>query len=192
MSENNPDFEIEEFWLGFKTSMLNVYKDNNLRPIKYWSDNLNNFQSKKMYNNIEDCIKKYISLYAIDVLKVSDSYNIGILHSNIKRWNRISKKYCFNDDNEIVYDNIIFLLVDLFRTIYDTDKNYTKIIFSEIELFLLYKDFSSLINFSVKYNKPSIIDKIIKYTNINETINTLYNLKLKNKISGKKLFDIIV
>ena len=192
MNNDDPDFEIEEFWLGFKTSMLNFYDDINLRPIEYWSDNLNSFQSKKMYNNIEECIKKYISLYAIDVLKVSDSYSIGILHSNIKRWNRISKKYCFNDDNEIVYDNIIFLLVDLFRTIYDTDKNYTKIIFSEIELFLLYKDFSSLIKFSVKYNKPSIIDKISKYTNINETLNTLYNLNLKKKISGKKLFDIIV
>ena len=98
MNKDDPDFEIEEFWLGFKKSMINFYEDNNIRPIQYWSNNLNNFQSKKMYNNIEDCIKKYISLYAIDVLKVSNSYNIGILHSNIKRWNRISKKYCFNDD----------------------------------------------------------------------------------------------
>jgi len=192
MNKDDPDFEIEEFWLGFKKSMINFYEDNNIRPIQYWSNNLNNFQSKKMYNNIEDCIKKYISLYAIDVLKVSNSYNIGILHSNIKRWNRISKKYCFNDDKEIVYDNIIFLLVDLFDTMYQTDKEYTEIIFSEIELFLLYKDFSSLIKFAVKYNKPSIIDKISKYTNINETLNTLYNLKLKHKISGKKIFDMLV
>ena len=54
---------------------------------------------------------------------------------------------------EIVYDNIIFLLIDLFDTMYQTDKIYTEIIFSEIELFLLYKDFSSLIKFSVKYCK---------------------------------------
>ena len=35
MDENNKDFEIEQFWLGFKTSMLNFYnnKNNNLRPI---------------------------------------------------------------------------------------------------------------------------------------------------------------
>ena len=27
MNENDPDFEIEQFWLGFKKSMLNFYED---------------------------------------------------------------------------------------------------------------------------------------------------------------------
>ena len=52
MTENNEiaiDFEIEEFYLGFKTSMINFYRNHSFkRPIKEWSITLNQLQKQKM------------------------------------------------------------------------------------------------------------------------------------------------
>ena len=63
--DKNVDYEIEQFWLGFKVSMFNFYKnyENINRPIQQWSDYLNLLQQKKDYEGIEECIVKYISLY---------------------------------------------------------------------------------------------------------------------------------
>jgi hypothetical protein len=42
----NPDYHIEQFWLSFKQSMLNFYRDFKCsqRPIEYWSEYLNTLQ----------------------------------------------------------------------------------------------------------------------------------------------------
>nr|QFG74362.1 MAG: hypothetical protein [Megaviridae environmental sample] len=182
----NPDFEIEEFWLNFKKSMKNFYSKKNFsRPINYWSNQLNILQKKKEYDNIEKNIKNYISLYAIDILRSISAYDIGILKTNLKRWNSISKKYNFNDNKK--YSNIIFLFLDLFDTIYETDDEYCKNLFSQIDLLIFYEDLTELIIFSIDNKKYSIIDKLNNYCNIYKTLNKIYNLDLKNNISGIKV-----
>ena len=100
MSELNPDHHIEEFWLNFKNSMNNFYNATKSisRPITLWSDNLNNLQKNKQYDIIEKCIRDYISLYAIDILRCHGNYYFNILYINIKRWNVISHKYKFTLD----------------------------------------------------------------------------------------------
>ena len=48
-SDRGIDYEIEQFWLQFKCSIINFYeKNNNLltRPINKWSNHLNILQSK--------------------------------------------------------------------------------------------------------------------------------------------------
>lgn len=187
---NNPDYEIELFWLSFKKSMNNFYsKTFASRPIEYWCNQLNYLQKEKNYDKIQEKIKNYISLYAIDILKCSSRYNIDILITNIKRWNKISLKYNFNDNKK--YENIIFLLLDIFSIIYELDISKCKIIYSQIELLIIYEDLNDLIKFAIKHQKPSLLDKINKYNNINEIINKIYNLNIDNNISGKKILQMI-
>ena len=51
--ELNVDYEIEHFWLGLKSSMINFYKNKNLnRPIQLWSNHLNSLQEAKLYDKI--------------------------------------------------------------------------------------------------------------------------------------------
>ena len=45
----NVDHDIEQFWLGFKTSMKKFYKVDINRLIDSWSTNLNALQSLKQY-----------------------------------------------------------------------------------------------------------------------------------------------
>ena len=86
------DNEIEEFYINFRNSMFNFYKEHSFtRPLKQWSDKLNAYQKQQDYELIEETIIKIISLYACDLMRVGSDYNVNILNSNIKRWNRISK-----------------------------------------------------------------------------------------------------
>ena len=61
--DKNVDYEIEQFWLGFKVSMINFYETQTQsnRPIQQWSDHLIMLQKIKNYEGIEECIVKYIS-----------------------------------------------------------------------------------------------------------------------------------
>lgn len=193
MNKNNPDYHIEIFWLNFKQSMKNYYNNDFKRPIDYWSNELNNLQKLQKYNMIEDKIRNYISLFAIDLMKNLEDYHIRILITNIKRWNKLSKLYVFNENLE-TYHNIIFLLIDIYKSLLEKAlDDDIKIIFSQIELFILWKDFSSLIEYAIKNKKPSIIDKINKYdfTIINNHIENIYNVKLNSNLSGFKLLKII-
>ena len=200
ISMNTPDFEIEEFWLGFKQSMNNFYKENeNLkRPIQYWSNVLNTHQAKQDYEKIEENIKKYISLYAIDLLRTNNSYNINILNSNISRWNKLSNKYAFSS-KEKSYCNFIFVLLDIYKSINRnnlTNKEKINIneIFGQFDLMLLYQDYGPLTKFAVINNKSNILDKLFEFDNqIYKTVIDEYHLDVaKNTImKGQKIIKLI-
>ena len=134
----NVDHDIEQFWLGFKTSMKNFYKGRDInRPIDSWSTNLNALQSLKQYESIESCITKYISLYAIDLMRNDNFYAIGILNSNIKRWDKISNKYKIFDGRDKTNKgcNLITTLLSIYTILKDKDK-MDKQIFDQLELFI--------------------------------------------------------
>jgi hypothetical protein len=198
----NPDHLIEEFWFLFKASMKNFYNESNnriSRPINAWSNNLNKLQQDKNYQSIEINIRDYISLYAIDLLRHNANYHIGILITNIKRWNNISNNRF--DMGDTKYINIVFLLLDIYNIltnkcmIYD-DKN-VEILFSTIELYIIHEDLKNFIDYAIEYNKPSIIDKITEYEYMQnkktglQYIENKYNLSLSPKISAKKIFNQI-
>ena len=197
---NNPDKEIEEFWLGFKQSMINFYQENeNLkRPIHYWCNVLNTYQAKQDYEKIEENIKKYISLYAIDLLRTNNSYNINILNSNISRWNKLSNKYAFSN-KEKSYCNFIFVLLDIYKSLSRSSLNNKEQInineiFGQFDLMLLYQDYSPLITFAVINKKPNILDKLFEFDEtIYELFIEIYSLDVpKNcKIKGQKLLKLI-
>ena len=191
----NPDHMIEHFWLDFKTSMNNFYIFYKItpRPISIWSDTLNNHQKKQEYDIIETKIRDYMSLYAIDVMRSNSNYYMGILHTNIKRWNLLSTKYNFNL-NVSSYHNIVYLLIDIYNSVTNKfqfiDDNIINI-FSMVEMYIMYEDFTQLVIYSVEHNKPSIIDKLNKYKNINHIIEKIYNITINNNFCGKKILVLI-
>lgn len=189
--DEKPDYYIEQFWLNFKDSMINFYHEKNInRPIKYWSDELNKLQQLKLYDEIQNKIRNYISLYAIDLMKDNNKYDADILITNVKRWNKIADKYNFEKEDSF-YHNIIFLLLDIYKNLmYDSNINST-IIFSQVELFILYQDFSSLIDVAIQNKKEGILDKLNRFTNINKYIEQKYSIKLDDHISGKKILKKI-
>ena len=166
--------------------MINFYKDHSVtRPIKLWSDRLNDLQRKKDYKKIHSLIIKIISLYAIDLMRTCNLYHSGILETNIKRFNLVSKetmeegKYTIQ---LIEYNlNIVFLLFDIFRSVSkDASLDELKPLFVQVELYLLYEDFTSLIEFAMKKNKLIILDKLFKFSPlIYRFALDLYNIHLE-------------
>ena len=197
---NKPDFELEEFYLSFKQSMINFYKHHTFtRPIDDWSKRLNDLQSKKNYYQIHKVIQKIISLYSIDLMRVCDTYNAGILETNIKRFNRISDT--LDGMEHINYDsNIVFVLFNIFKTLLKSQsKDDIKELFNQIDLYLIYEDYTKLITYSIDNNKFSILDKLFKYSQeiLLQAIN-IYDINLNaiqfsdtNVISAKKFVDLI-
>ena len=192
INNDNPDKEIEHFWLNFKISMNNFYNCISIsRPIQEWCDCLNDLQKKRKYLDIEKNIRNYISLYAIDLIRFTDTYHINILCSNIKRWNKISNKYNFSDNNK-EYHNFIFVMLDICHLLLRNNEDISNI-FSQFELFLLYKDYKILIKYSVENNKSGILDKLICFdSEIISQIKKMYNItNIPNNISSRKLIKLI-
>jgi hypothetical protein len=196
----NPDHYIEEFWISFKRSMNNFYEEFKClsRPINFWSDNLNKLQKNKDYQAIEINIRDYMSLYAIDLLRYNTVYHIGILITNIKRWNNISNRRF--DMCDVKYINIVFLLLDIYNILTNKcsiENKEITILFSVVEIYIIHEDFKIFIDYAIKNNKPSIIDRISEFeykNNKNSGINYIentFNVKLSPKISAKKIFNII-
>ena len=190
--EQNVDYEIETFWLGFKDSMINFYKNTIIkRPISEWSNYLNKLQSEKKYEMIEHCITKYISLYAMDLMRANHFYSINILNSNIKRWDKISKKYkIFDEKTNNKGCNLIITLLSIYTLLHEKNK-LNRSVFDQLELFIFFNDFRELILFARENDMPSIIDKLLKYdSNIFEQIKEVLWIddRIKYPISGLKLF----
>lgn len=211
--QKSPDHDIEEYWLYVKQSILNFYNQNKLiaRPVEKWSHTLNQLQKEKKYKEIENKIMQYLSLYSIDLLRLGNQYYINILITNLKRWDKLTEKYKFftdsNNNSNIPPDNDSNIVLILLEIVYSLLKSNTDIalenLFDDIELYIIYEDFTRLIEFAVLHNKPCIIDKLIAYDYLNviNTINALYsdennivihmtgypNSFSQKRISGKKI-----
>ena len=74
LNKDDPDYIVEQFWYGFKQSMINFYviiiKD--YSHIISWSIVLNKMKQNKEYNMIELKIREYMSQYAFDLIKNND------------------------------------------------------------------------------------------------------------------------
>ena len=101
-------------------------------------------------------------------------------------------------NTEHKYINIVFLLIDVFNNLTNkciTDNEELKIIFSMIELFIIHEDLSSIVDYAIKHNKPSIIDNInlfesqLNQTNTFKYIENKYNIQLSPKMSAKKFIN---
>ena len=177
--------------------MSNFYKKQTQinRPIQQWSDHLNMLQKIKDYEGIEECIVKYISLYSMDLMRTHDSYNIRILNTNIKRWDKICNKSKIFVTRSSYNNgcNLIITLLDIYSILVEKNKvDHT--IFDELELFIFFHDFRSLIIYARDQKIPSIIDKLLKYNeSIFSQVKELYQLdaQMSYPISAHKIFKSI-
>jgi hypothetical protein len=197
--EKNIDYDIEQYWYGFKKSMNNFYDASTglNRPIEKWSDFLNTCQKNKDYNKIEEYIIYYISLYANDLMRIKDDYAINILNTNIKRWDKISNKYKIYSSKDNKFINLSFLLLEFYVYFlkYSKDDSF-KIIFDEIEMYLVYNDFSNIIKYACVNKFHPIIDKLLDYDGkLFQQVKEILEIKdtnIRYPISAKKLFKLLI
>ena len=197
-----PDHDIEQFWLAFKKSMLNFYGQTGVRamparPVSDWSERLNRLQRTEKYETIEQNIYNFMTLYGIDLLRIGDRYHLAILITNIKRWNKIAAKYPFHDrDGGESRCNFIFILLEIVNNFIKCGLEFENL-FSDIELYLIHEDYTNLLEFAIRHNKPVIIDKLMAFDSLAviNSLNTYWHLGLDisndYKIAGKKIIELI-
>ena len=66
------------------------------------------------------------------------------MNTNIKRWDKISKKYKIFDDTKSVNKgcNLITTLLSIYSFLYQKNK-LNKIVFDQLELFIFFEDFEN-------------------------------------------------
>lgn len=190
LNKNDPDYQLEDFWYGFKNSMKNFYKSNNLKTqnIDLWSSTLNKYKKEKMYSLIEKSIKEYIVLYVIDVMKydkINDCYHSNILMTNIKRWKTISTMFNFSDPDK--YKEIILFegFSSVKKKMYKNSESLLKL-FKNIDT-LVYSDFENLIILSLEQGHIKMLDcicKIVGHEKIISTIEKIYTDILPNNLKN--------
>lgn len=203
MNQDDPDYHIEMFWLGFKQSMINLYQHINMNydHIQKWSDTLNMLKANKEYLEIEKNIIEYISYYVFDIIiSIYNhgmlSYHANILISNMKRWNRISNMFNFKNT---IYSKILIIFMICLEI-----KQLGK--YEIIEKIFLKKNIKvsdiltddniihTFIEFAILNNKSRILNLLRKIPNYNiiDDIRKLYpNIKLTYNMRTTKLIKLL-
>lgn len=201
---NDPDYHIELFWLGFKQSMINLYKHINIKydHIQKWSDTLNILKANKEYIEIEKNIRDYISHYVFDmIISIYHygmlSYHADILITNLKRWNHIS--IMFNFKNTFYSKILIIFMICLEIKKLDKYEIVEKIFLKEnIQIIDILTDnniIHTFIDFAIINNKPKILNLLRKIPNYNimDDIKKLYpNIIFYDNIKTTKLIKHIL
>lgn len=199
LNKNDPDYQIEDFWYGFKKSMINFYRHYEIEhnKIEEWSNLLNNYKNKKQYELIEASIKDYISFYAIDIMRYDDFENknfSNILLKNIKRWKEISNKFHFGDSDK---NKKIYMLFEAFNCVKSKEDEKLFIILEIFQdlYFLLCDDYDEMICTSFELGQIKVlecIENIIGKEKILDCLNKQFvNSNFTNndyKISYLKLY----
>ena len=196
-SESDPDKEIEIFWYGFKTSMINFYKQFKFnRPIDYWSNQLNFLKNMKKYGEIQNKILDYILLYAIDNIRVKDYNHSNILLTNIKRWKKISQLYIFDG---YVPDKKIDIMICIYEfyinlTHKKNEEIYNKFsfMFDEIELLLIKHDLDKIIILAFENNQHGILKKLGDFIDCKKIISEYYNEEIINNMGYDKIYKDLI
>ena len=164
LNKNDPDYQIELFWYGFKTSMLNFFCAYKLsyNQINEWSETLNNFKKNKNYDEIECCIRDYMSQYAIQLARQKTSnYHDQIFISNIKRWDKISNKYKFTTSEKYNKIIMIFYICNDIKNDIKNDKETNSFhIIKNIDYINSTNDFTSIIQYATSHNKSKILERL--------------------------------
>jgi hypothetical protein len=163
----------------------------NLKPrnVLLWSNKLNQFQNDMNYQRIENNIRNYMSLYAIDIMRYSQTiYHDHILLTNIKRWNKISISYNFVTSP---LHNKIINLFNIYSKIKEVNLNDSILnIFKDVETLIYLNEFDELVHYALENNKHSILDYLKEIPNYNLLAEIKHNYNLltfDNKISMNKL-----
>lgn len=194
--KDNPDKDIEFFWLCFKKSIINMFKyikTENPLPLVEWSDILNNLQKQKNYQQIQINITEYIKQYSYYIIKYAPQYHLLIFKSNINRWNKLSDKYHLdydkiNDDYTCFYAIKISILnrknhVEYFDKILKHITNFSNDSTSNNKL--LYE----IMILCVENKDDSILDSIGQVFDIWTPISEIYDIKISHGCKARKILS---
>lgn len=189
-TNSKPDKDIEECWIGIKKAVMNCFSLIETKPdidLTEMGESLNNLQAKENYieieknilNNISNICKQYI-------LHNVDSYHSHLLDVHIRRWNNLTTKYKFFENQNImnVVDNCVYFYI------------YYKVITQKDKYPRLLKDFTGIvelptieriIDVSIANNYPWILDKCNKITCVATYVNNKYSVNCYKNTQGSKI-----
>jgi hypothetical protein len=204
---NNIDKELEIFWLGFKTSIINfinqinhisyIRRESTILSLNIISNKLNILQAKYDYRNIEKLIQKYIIHYGYLICKYANYYYINIFDTNVKRWNKISKNYKIEINKFCVIDklnkkNLFYIIYKILFSIQNYNiKNKSQLSFNFDEMQINNNIIFDLFNFGYDNNLPQIISLISLNINIKKYIHDRFHAMINFPISGEKLLSLL-
>ena len=197
---NNPDSEIEEFWMTFKCCLCNFYKYCNIKiDIIGFSNKLNKLQANRDYTEIEYSIQ----ILTIDLIKLlfdrihhikKDShyiYHFRIIVTNLKRWIKIREKRLFLAE-PIERENDYFLLVKLLNSqlkrIERREDIDDLIYFFQICSEHIYdKDYQFIIDYAVEKKQSQMLKIVNNVFDVVNYINDKYNTSFHKNMSTDKI-----
>ena len=189
---NLPDKDIELYWYGFKNTIINFYKKKNIQDdldLHNMCLFLNNLQKNKDYEEIESNICNFINKVCYKyIIHQADTYDCSLLNTQIKRWNRLSKKYStFQEKNiyEINKNYIIF-------SIYYKYLQYNRVNHKITQFFREGTDYNNdklnnLIDLSIENNYPYFLDKLSIIYDIPSYIKKKYGKIIHKNMKGNKI-----
>jgi hypothetical protein len=196
---DNPDKDIEDFWLTLKCCVVNFYKYCNLDlDITTMSNELNLLQKSRDYINIEYKINEFIieliNIMFQNINKIHDNYylyNTRIILTNLNRWIKIREKKLFVKD-DIETENNRFLLVKLFSNLLKTiekKKHHEDI----IVFFTLCRDtrnnddYGFMIDFAIELKNASMLETLDKVIEVRSYINNRFDTNFFSNMSFNKI-----
>jgi hypothetical protein len=189
LKTNNPDKEIEYFWLTFKNSVMEFLTEDQKIEINNLSDELNSLQIQCQYNKIEIYIKTHIEKIGWLIIKQDNFYRAEHLKTNMIRWKKLTGTDIYN------YNNDFYCLFKIYLSIKNNQKRkdwYETIIKLIIDYDKLSnRDFiiKEIVIIAIHNNAAGILDKlsgIYKFNNILPN-----NMKVQHNCSGKSLLKLI-
>ena len=161
--------------------MCNFYDTYNIpaRNITKWSDTLNELQKLKKYNLIERQIMDYITCYGLDIIKSGSGYHLSILHTNIKRWNKLSSEHKIFTNAR--YKNLFYTCIEISYYLYKSHIDF-KEVFEDIEIIVINNNIENILKLAINYTKQAIIDKLLEYDKY-LVIDTINNMAIKTNIN---------
>jgi len=178
-SKTNADYHIEKFWLGLKTAMFNFYKVKKhsclKRDVDTWSSILNTLQLEKNYSMIERQIRDYMICYGLDVMRGGDTYHLGILNTNIKRWDKLTSHYGLLNQNRntLLSDGDGERPINIARSLFQCCLEICFVLskanihfdstMNDIELIVIQQNIYPLIKIAKQYRKIAVLDCLIRH-----------------------------
>lgn len=195
----NPDREIEEFWLTFKDSSSEFLTQEQKYEMDELSDKLNNFKRLKQYYQIESYIKNHLEIVGFRILEQNNYYRANHLITNIKRWIKITDKLTWDNKscNKISdLNNVFYCLLSIYIGIHKKKipaEGYRKEILDLIIQYSRTKDdkiINELVNISIKNNIDGYIEKLRHIVDIEMYLKQGYDEKILN-MKGRKLLRFL-
>jgi hypothetical protein len=181
LNTNNPDKDIEYFWITFKMCCKKIVNRTILNMIDKLSTDLNAYQQKKdfksIYENIHLFITENINYIVCDTIINGDIEDAKNVHLCIVRWKRVSPSF---DLSTLEYD--LLRIIKNLNEENDNIRTHIKYYIqdpSDIKLITLFE-------LAIRERFVCLIDVLKKYVDIhtyidckmNETINFLVGRNL--------------